>query len=160
MNAKTHILFVCLGNICRSPCARAIFKGMAAQAGFAEKISSDSCGTAAFNLGRPADPRAEAAAAARGYSLQGHQARQICDKDFQHSDYILTMDRSNLGNVQAWAPADYSGIIALLGEYRRKGGELTDPYYQGQDAFETMIDGLEETCRGLLEHLQRERSGI
>ena len=157
MNAGTHILFVCLGNICRSPCARFIFEQMIAKAGLAGKISADSCGTAAFNLGRPVDSRAKAAIVKRGYSPKEHRARQICDEDFQRSDYILVMDRSNLSNIQAWAPAGYDGVIALLGEYRQGGGELTDPYYQGQDAFEAMIDGLEETCNGLLEHLQRER---
>ena len=154
MAASTHILFVCLGNICRSPSAQAIFAQLAAKAGLAEQLSADSCGTAAFNRGRPADPRAQAAAVSRGYCLQEHRARQISDEDFQRSDYILTMDRSNLSSVQAWAPVDFQGTITLLGTYRRQGSELTDPYYQGQDAFAAMIDGIEEACRGLLEQLQ------
>ncbi len=151
------MLFVCLGNICRSPSAEGIFHQRATQRGLVEQLHIDSCGTAAFNQGNEADPRALAACKHRGYDLSGHRARQITDADFAHFDYLLGMDQQNLSSLQAWQPADFDGTIALLRSYEAQAGgsrQIGDPYYQEGDIFDEMVSLLERCCDGLLDHLQ------
>ncbi len=155
--APIAVLFVCLGNICRSPSAEAIFRQRAERRGWARYFHIASCGTAAFNQGHAADPRARAACERRGYDLSGHCARQILDEDFERFDYLLAMDQQNLSSLQAWQTATFSGTIALLRQYeqsRGSGSQIGDPYYQQGEVFDSMVSLLERCCDGLLDHLQ------
>lgn len=152
-----RVLFVCLGNICRSPSAQGVLEKRIRDAGLAHAISVDSCGTAAFNVGKPPDPRAVAAAARSGYDISGQIARQIHDDDYASADYIIAMDRINLTNVQAWAPKDYQGELRLFLEYCPGGGnrQIPDPYYEDADRFDGVINMLEKAADGLLAYIQQ-----
>lgn len=147
-----HVVFVCLGNICRSPAARVIFDQRVAAAGLSEHFTSDACGTAAFNIGKPADPRATEAAAEAGYDLSGEVARQIDDSDYHQADYLLAMDRKNLMQVECWAAAGSDAEIRLLMEFAgaAKQAQLDDPYYGDATQFQRMISELESAIDGLL----------
>lgn len=151
-----RVLFVCLGNICRSPAAQGIFEKRIREAGLQEQIHVDSCGTAAFNVGKAPDPRSQAAALRAGYDISAQVARQIDDADYRHFDYIIAMDRINLTSVKAWAPADFSGEIALFMQYCQHGGnaQIPDPYYSEADAFDGVIASLEKAAVGLLAHIK------
>lgn len=152
------VLFVCLGNICRSPLAQGILQYKLEQAGLEDAVSVDSCGTAAFNAGKPADPRAVAAAVKAGYTIDEQYARQIDDADFQRFRYIVAMDRINLMNVQAWAPQSFSGEIKLLLDYCDHGGssQVADPYYEDAAKFDGLIQTLEPAIDGLLAHIKHQ----
>ena len=155
------VLFVCLGNICRSPAAQGILEQKISQAGLDGKIHVDSCGTAAFNVGKAPDARSQAASLRAGYDISGQIARQICDEDYERFDYVIAMDRINLTNVEAWAPKDYRGEIQLFMNYCKNGGntQIPDPYYKEADAFDAVIASLEKAASGLLEHI-RQKHGI
>ncbi|RNL67466.1 low molecular weight protein-tyrosine-phosphatase [Zhongshania marina] len=98
-----HVLFVCLGNICRSPAAQGVFEHLIQAAGLETQITVDSCGTAAFNIGKSPDSRSISAAKKRGYAIEQQIARQIDDTDYERAHYVVAMDRMNLTNVSAWA---------------------------------------------------------
>lgn len=157
---KTHILFVCLGNICRSPVAMGIAEAQIMQQGLTDSISVDACGTAAFNIGKAPDPRAAHAAANAGYDISEQRARQITDQDFEQADYIIAMDRINLTNITAWAPKDFSGEINLLKHYSGKGGnmQIADPYHEGTEAFDGMISQVETGVSALIDYIKRQQS--
>ncbi|QQD19912.1 low molecular weight phosphotyrosine protein phosphatase [Spongiibacter nanhainus] len=150
-----HVVFVCLGNICRSPAARVIFDQRVAAAGLSDQLTSDACGTAAFNVGKPADPRATQAAAAAGYDLSAEVARQIDDSDYQQAHYLLAMDRKNLMQVECWATDQSAAEIRLLMEFAgaAKQAQLDDPYYGDASQFQRMISELESAVDGLLTFL-------
>lgn len=153
------VLFVCLGNICRSPSAQGVFEHQVAAAGLDGRIVVDSCSTAAFNVGKAPDPRAIAAAARAGYDITSQVARQISDDDFQRFRYIVAMDRQNLMHVQTWAPADYYGEIRLLMDYdmdNRGVTQIADPYYDDAGRFDSVIATIERASAGLLAHIRRE----
>lgn len=158
---SVSVLFVCLGNICRSPAAQGILEKRIIDAGLQEKIRVDSCGTAAFNVGKAPDARSQSASLRAGYDISGQIARQICDEDYEQFDYIIAMDRINLTNVQAWAPKDYSGELQLLMHYCKNGGnsQIPDPYYKEADAFDGVIASLEKAADGLLAYI-RHKHGI
>lgn len=156
----TRILFVCLGNICRSPAAEGVFVHLLAQQGLSDRFVVDSAGTGGWHVGHPADARMRAAAAHRGIDLTS-RARQIDLADLHSFDHILTMDAANLAAVQALArgagnPADQARIAALTAYCRRHSGahEVPDPYYGGPQGFEQVLDLLEDACTGLLEELR------
>ena len=156
----TRILFVCLGNICRSPAAEGVFVHLLAQQGLSDRFVVDSAGTGGWHVGHPADARMRAAAAHRGIDLTS-RARQIDRADLHSFDHILTMDAANLAAVQALAreagnPADQARIAALTAYCRRHSGahEVPDPYYGGPQGFEQVLDLLEDACTGLLEELR------
>jgi protein-tyrosine phosphatase len=115
----------------------------------------DSCGTAAFNLGKAPDPRAIAACQNQGYDISQQRARQIEEADYRRFDYLLVMDRVNLTSVEAWAPEKFPGEIALLMQYSGPDGnsQLADPFYAEADKFDSMITSLEPAIDGLLEQL-------
>jgi protein-tyrosine phosphatase len=115
----------------------------------------DSCGTAAFNLGKAPDPRAIAACQNQGYDISQQRARQIEEADYRRFDYLLVMDRVNLTSVEAWAPEKFAGEIALLMQYSSSNGnsQLADPFYAEADKFDSMITSLEPAIDGLLEQL-------
>ncbi|MGH8728518.1 MAG: low molecular weight protein-tyrosine-phosphatase [Burkholderiales bacterium] len=150
------VLFVCMGNICRSPTADGVFRAVVKRAGLAHRIKTDSAGTLDYHCGEPPDPRAVAAAAKRGYDLKSFRARKIKDSDFIEYDYILAMDSQNLGTLHAFCPERYFSKLGLLMEYSGgKALEVPDPYYGRSPHFEEVLDLVEEGAKGLLKHIQR-----
>lgn len=151
-----HVVFVCLGNICRSPAAQGIFERRLLDAGLVNQVSVDSCGTAAFNIGKSPDPRSIAASTRAGYDISAQIARQIDDEDYARAQYLIAMDRANLGNIQAWAPADFQGEIKLFMDYLSHGGhsQIPDPYYD-DSAFDNTIAQLEVAADGLLSYIRK-----
>lgn len=149
------VLFVCLGNICRSPSAQGIFQKMVDDADLANQFFIDSCGTAAFNVGKPPDKRATLAAQRHGYDISGQIARQIHRDDYQQFHYIIPMDRKNMSSVQAWAPDGFDGEIELFMKYGHNRGllQVPDPYYDDAEKFDAVIETLEKASLGLLKHI-------
>ena len=148
----TRILFVCMGNICRSPTAEGVMRALVREAGLEDAISLDSAGTGGWHVGDPPDVRATAAAAARGIPLEG-AARQFRVSDFDDFDLVVAMDRSNRRDLLALAPDDAARAkVTLLLEYAGGEGQLDvpDPYYGGDEGFETVLDLVSDACRSLL----------
>lgn len=153
---KIGVLFVCMGNICRSPTAEGVFRYFVQQAGLADRFDIDSAGTHAYHSGEPADRRASAAAERRGYSLADIRARRVAAEDFDLFDYIIAMDRDNLALLTGQAEAQHQHKIRLFLEFTSgKEQDVPDPYYGGAAGFERVLDLVEEASRGLLETLQR-----
>ncbi len=153
-----RLLFVCLGNICRSPTAEGVMRSLAEQAGMGERIEIDSAGTGAWHVGSPPDARASATARARGVALEG-VARQVVLDDFEEFDLVLAMDRENLRALRRLAPNDEQrGRIHLLREFdpASAGADLDvpDPYYGAGDGFEEVFDLVHAACAGLLERIK------
>lgn len=157
MPATTRVLFVCLGNICRSPAAEGVFLHLLEQEGLAEGFTVDSAGTGGWHAGQPADRRMRAAAERRGIHLPS-RARQLVAADLGRFDHILTMDDANLAAVTAMAGSlgsGHAGIEPLVRYCRRlRASEVPDPYYGGPEGFERVLDLLEDACAGLLEALR------
>jgi protein-tyrosine phosphatase len=152
-----RILFVCLGNICRSPAAEGVFLHLLAREGMGADFQVDSAGTAGWHVGKPPDPRMRAAAARRGILLPS-LARQLEAADLQRFDHILTMDNANLAAVQSLAGRPRATITPLVHHCRRfTSAEVPDPYYGGAEGFEHVLDLLEDACEGLLEGLRPNR---
>ncbi len=149
------VLFVCLGNICRSPTAEGVFRHYVEQAGLSDKITIDSAGTAEWHIGKAPDPRTVAAAAKRGYDLSPLRGRQAQAEDFAKFDLILAMDKSNLSNLQAIQPADAKAELALyLPRFGISPDEVPDPFYGGEDGFELVLDMLEQASEVLLDEIK------
>ena len=157
---KVSILFVCMGNICRSPTAEGVFRKVVSDAGLDAHIRIDSAGTHAYHVNEPPDRRARAAAERRGFVLSNIRARRVVDEDFEHFDYILAMDEDNLLMLQDSAPEHQRSKISLFLEFAASARELEvpDPYYGGAVGFERVLDLVEDASRGLLETLRRESS--
>jgi protein-tyrosine phosphatase len=157
MTKNTRVLFVCLGNICRSPAAEGVFLHLLAQEGLEDGFVVDSAGTGGWHVGKPADRRMLAAAEARGIALPS-RARQLEAGDLRRFDHILTMDASNLADVQALAReiGGGHGRIEPLVQYCRElqAPDVPDPYYGGPEGFEHVLDLLDDACRGLLAALR------
>jgi len=153
---KFGVLFVCTGNICRSPTAEAVFRKLAADAGMAEAVTADSAGTHGYHVGEPPDPRSQKAAAKRGYDLSALRARTIEDADFQRFDLILAMDQEHYATLSRSAGAAAGHKLKLMMSYARrfKEREVPDPYYGGPQGFERVLDMLEDAAQGLLESLR------
>ncbi len=150
------VLFVCLGNICRSPSSQGIFQHWVDQRGLSDKFIVDSCGTAPFNVGKSPDPRTLEATANRGYDISNQIARQIHDDDFLIHDYIMIMDRKNKMSIDAWTPKDYKGSVELLMKFHPNNNgqsQIPDPYHEGIEAFYPIIDNIEAATEGLLNHI-------
>lgn len=156
---KTRILFVCLGNICRSPTAEAVFRAIAARELPDLELTIDSAGTAGYHIDEPPDRRTREAAARRGYDLSNLRARRVEPEDFEQFDLILAMDRQNLRSLERSAPVHVRQRIRLFLEYAPEAGEteVPDPYYGGANGFEHVLDLIEAASRGLCDEL---RSGI
>ena len=146
------VLFVCLGNICRSPTAEGVLRARAARAGIGNRIVIASAGTGDWHVGEPPDRRAINHAAKRGYDLRKQRARQICDDDFKRFHWILAMDRANLRQVNARRPPSHDGHVGLFLELAPSLGvsEVPDPYYGGADGFEHVLDLIEAASDSLL----------
>ncbi|WP_406628241.1 low molecular weight protein-tyrosine-phosphatase [Patulibacter brassicae] len=150
-----ELLFVCLGNICRSPTAEAVMAGLLADEGLDDRVHVDSAGTGSWHVGHPADPRSRAAAAERGIALTS-RARQVTEADFERFDLLLAMDRQNAADLRALAPDDAAASkVRLLREFdaaAARDGDLDvpDPYHGGPRGFEHVLDLVDAACRGLL----------
>ena len=155
----TRVLFVCLGNICRSPTAHGVFAALVAQRGLSDQVEVDSCGTGDWHVGEAPDARATAEAAARGYDLAVLRARQVHARDFEHYDYILAMDYQNLADLKRLSPNDYSGHLGLFLSFAEgvDVAEVPDPYYGGPQGFAQVLDLVEAASEGLLQSLKRKR---
>lgn len=155
--APVAVLFVCMGNICRSPTAEAVFRQLVAFSGLEQQIRIDSAGTHAYHVGHPPDSRAISAAAGRGYDLTGGRARQVVIGDFTEFDYVLAMDADNLSLLREIAPLPLRDKPQLLLDFSTLycGAEVPDPYYGGSRGFELVLDMSEDGAKGLLEHIRK-----
>jgi protein-tyrosine phosphatase len=151
-----RILFVCLGNICRSPTAEGVLRYLAAKEAPQLALEIDSAGTADYHIGAPPDPRSQRAALRRGIDISGLQARQVAANDFARFDLILAMDAENLGELQAMQPRNSRASVKLFLEYAPDLGfrNVPDPYYRDAAAFEEVLDLTTAASRGLLAALQ------
>lgn len=151
----TKVLFVCLGNICRSPTAHGVFQSMVDDRGLSNLIQVDSCGTGGWHVGEAPDRRARAKAAKRGYDLSSLRARQIQVADFARFDYILAMDSKNLAALQDMRPRTYAGHLGLLLDFAENVElkEVPDPYYGGANGFNHVLDLVEWASEGLLREI-------
>jgi protein-tyrosine phosphatase len=148
-----RILFVCLGNICRSPTAEAVMRGLVAEAGLQGEIEVESAGTGDWHLGHPPDERSVAAAAERGVELTG-TARQVTGTDFGEFDLLVAMDRQNRDDLLALAPSDEEREkVRLLRSYSDGELDVPDPYYGGRDEFADVVEIVERSCRALLDEI-------
>ncbi|UBF28062.1 low molecular weight phosphotyrosine protein phosphatase [Kovacikia minuta CCNUW1] len=152
------LLFVCLGNICRSPSAENIMNHLIEQENLSDRIICDSAGTAGYHVGNPPDRRMAAAAKQRGITLQG-SARQFTPTDFEKFDLILAMDRDNFADICSLDPAGkYRSKVHLMCNFctRHTLKEVPDPYYGGPEGFNQVIDLLMDACEGLLDYVKKE----
>lgn len=158
--SKTAILFVCMGNICRSPTAEGVFRAKVKAAGLEDQLEIDSAGTHSYHVGKGPDPRAQQAALTRGYDLSDQRARQVAEGDFSHYDYVLAMDRDNLAGLMQRCPAEYRHKLHLFLDFSRQytGQEVPDPYYGGPRGFDTVLDMVGDAADGLIEHLVKHRA--
>ena len=154
MTAEAAVLFVCLGNICRSPTAQAVFTKMAEEASLGA-LDIDSAGTSGWHKGEPPDRRSREAGMERGYSFEGQMARKIDGADFARFDYILAMSAENLAEFEYKAPKNWGGHLGLFMDFAdRPNTDVPDPYYGGAQGFETVLDMVEAASRGLIAHIQ------
>jgi protein-tyrosine phosphatase len=150
------VLFVCLGNICRSPTAHGVFEEKVRQAGLSAQISVDSAGTGDWNLGNAPDKRASATAKSRNYDLSSLRARLVTSEDFNQADSMLAMDNSNLSDLQMMCPDSYSGKLGLFLSYTDSFSEteVPDPYYGEGEGFNLVFDMVEAASAGLLAEIK------
>jgi protein-tyrosine phosphatase len=159
-----RILFVCMGNICRSPTAEGVMRALVREAGLEERIELDSAGTGGWHAGEPPDERSTLAAARRGIALEG-SARQVRGEDFADFDLLVAMDRENLRGLLAAAPGEEAAEkVRLLREFDPAGGDASgldvpDPYYGGERGFDDVLDLVQAACRGLLDELRDAHGG-
>ncbi len=149
-----RVLFVCLGNICRSPTAEGVMRALAAEAGVDHRLEIDSAGTGSWHVGHPPDDRAAAAAARRGIELAG-AARRVEPSDLDRFDLVIAMDRDNLAELERMAGDGTQEKLALLRQFDEAAAaagelEVPDPYYGGEDGFDLVLDVVTAGCRGLL----------
>ena len=151
------VLFVCLGNICRSPSAEAVFRKLLADQDLQSSIECDSAGTSAWHIGSPPDERAVAVGLQRGVDMRNLRGRQVGKNDFSRFDYILAMDEDNLRHLRGMKPDDYGGVLDLFLSFSQRAsvGEVPDPYYGGRRDFEHVFDLLEGAAQGLLDDIRR-----
>lgn len=157
----TAVLFVCTGNICRSPTAEGVFRRLVEDAGTPQRFLIDSAGTHDYHSGNVPDPRAQAAALERGYDLSGLRARRFGIDDFLRFDYLVCMDRDNIGAVERQRPPGATNWVGLLLDFApgMEGTEVPDPYYGGPAGFNRVLDLIEVGARALLAHLTLGRAG-
>lgn len=150
-----RILFVCLGNICRSPMAEGVFAKVAEERGLIPPLEVDSAGTGSWHVGDPPDARAATAARSRGIDISRQRARQVHVDDFDRFDLVIAMDASNVSTLRRTAPDRHHAKIKLLLEFAQGSGpsEVPDPYYGGVDGFDHALDLIEAASRGLADYV-------
>jgi protein-tyrosine phosphatase len=151
------VLFVCMGNICRSPTAHGVFEHKANASGLAHAIEIDSAGTHAYHIGEPPDRRARQTAQRRGIRLEHLRARRVEISDFEYFDYILAMDEDNLSILQSLCPSHHQDKVRLFLEFatQRNETEVPDPYYGGDGGFDFVFDLVDDASEGLLEDIRK-----
>ncbi len=156
-----RVLFVCLGNICRSPTAQGLVASALEEAGLAGHVEVDSAGTHAYHVGEPPDPRAQAAAARRGVDLAPLRARRVEAADFERFDYILAMDRENLAHLQSICPPGAEDKLRLFMSFAPDMGldEVPDPYYGASAGFDRVLDLIEAAAEGLIADIRSRLEG-
>lgn len=156
-DAPLRVLFVCTGNICRSPIAEGVAMRLAREAGLDGRIEFDSAGTHGYHVGEIPDWRTRRCASGRGYDLSGLRARQLDVRDFERFDLVLAMDRSHLESMRQLCPASLHPRLAMFMSYAAKGcgDEVPDPYYGNEDGFEAVLDCCEAGVRGVLAALEQ-----
>lgn len=147
----TSVLFVCLGNICRSPLAEGVFRATVENAGLSDRFLIDSAGTGAWHAGDPPDPRSIEVAARHGIDLTAQHARQVTDRDFTQFDFILAMDSNNLSTLKSRTRKDHPGLRLFLNS---PPTDVPDPYYGGEDGFERVYQMIDGGSRSLLTALK------
>ncbi len=154
---KVRVLFVCMGNICRSPTAEGVFASLVQQRGLEKHIVVDSAGTHAYHVGDPPDPRAQNTALRRGVDLSTLRARRFARKDFVEFDYVLAMDSDNYNALMQTCPDEARYKLKMFLEFapHLNETEVPDPYYGGEIGFERVLDMIEAASIGLLEHIQK-----
>ncbi len=155
--SQFSVLFVCLGNICRSPTAHGVFQHLLDQRGLSKQVEVGSAGTAAYHIGSAPDHRSVRAAADRGYDLRALRAQKALAEDFHRYDYILAMDNENLANLRAIAPEQPRAQLKLLLDFssQHQYREVPDPYYGGARGFGLVLDLIEDASSGLLDEIQQ-----
>lgn len=156
------ILFVCMGNICRSPTAEGVFRKLLQERRLEARVEVDSAGTHGYHVGELPDPRTQRAAAARGYDLSTIRARKVTPPDLEYFDMVLAMDRNNLEVLRRMCPPELSDRLGLLMHYARNfdDDEVPDPFYGLGHGFDLVIDMVEDAARGLLDELERRLAPI
>jgi protein-tyrosine phosphatase len=154
---KINVLFVCMGNICRSPTAEGVFYHLVRTHGLEDVIRVDSAGTHAYHVGERPDPRACASALEKDYDISFSRARKVRDEDFEEFDYILPMDKANLSFLQVKAPLLHRDKIELFLNYHpdKSGEEVPDPFYRDSDLFDGVFKMVEEGCWNLLKVMRK-----
>ncbi|MFN0038021.1 MAG: low molecular weight protein-tyrosine-phosphatase [Burkholderiales bacterium] len=152
-----RVLFVCMGNICRSPTAEAVFRHRVEEAGLQEVILVDSAGTHDYHVGCAPDHRAQAAAALRGLDMSGLRARKFIAGDIGHFDHLFALDGDNLREMRKNVPESHAGRVRLFMDFSAKyrGQEVPDPYYGRADGFEVVLDMVEDASAGLLSDIRK-----
>ncbi len=153
-----RVLFVCLGNICRSPTAEGVFRALVKSEGLIERIEIDSAGTHAYHVGEGPDPRAQSTAARRGIDLSQLRGRRATKKDIEKFDYVLAMDEDNYNNLMRIAPGQFQSRVRLLMDFapERAEDEVPDPYFGGEGGFDRVLDMIEDAANGLLADIRRQ----
>lgn len=146
-----------MGNICRSPTAEGVFKGMVEEAGLSDLIETDSAGTHSYHVGAEPDSRAQEVATTRGYDLSSLRGRKFISEDFVDFDYLIAMDVDNYSNMLSIKPENATGSLHLFLEYatNHTEKEVPDPYYGGPKGFDRVFDMVEDASNGLLEHIKK-----
>lgn len=159
---NTRVLFVCTGNICRSPMAEGVFRHLVKQAGLEEAVKIDSAGTHAFHANEAPDKRAQAVMGKRGYDISALRARQVRPRDFEDHDMILAMDWDNLALLQQQADKKHHHKIQLLMRFatEHETATIPDPYYGSAQGFDQAADYIEDACNGLLEVARRRATQV
>ncbi|MDO8312750.1 MAG: low molecular weight protein-tyrosine-phosphatase [Sideroxyarcus sp.] len=154
---KVKVLFVCMGNICRSPTAEAVFRHYVEKAGLDDHIQIDSAGTHDYHIGDTPDARAQHAAKQRGYNMSDLRGRQVEAGDFLRFDYVLAMDEANLAILEGLRPREAQSHLGLFLEFAEHHDEreVPDPYYGGVHGFERVLDLVEDAAEGLLRHIRQ-----
>lgn len=153
---RVKVLLICMGNICRSPTAHAVFRNLVQEHGLTELIEIDSAGTHAYHVGNPPDSRSMQTARKRGIDMSDLRARQVDLGDFYHYDYLIAMDDYNLSLLQEMAPSDMAHKLSLFLSFAPhiNHREVPDPYYGGADGFELVFDMVQAASEGLLHHIK------
>ncbi len=159
---EVSVLFVCMGNICRSPTAEGVFARKVQEAALTDRIRIDSAGTHAYHIGNPPDPRTRQVALRRGYDLSRLRARKVEPVDLERFDHVLAMDADNLAGLERLMTAGSRARVALFMDFAPSYGvsDVPDPYYGGESGFERVLDMVEIAAEGLLQSIRREKGWL